>query len=94
MKRIEKMCENFRYPKHHSLLSIVCDQSVSKYYVFGTSVKILQHQTIEQRKELIDTSPYRLQESLAKQALPLFAGGVFAFDMSASRPCGELMAKA
>ena len=35
-----------------------------------------------------------LQESLEKQALPLFAGRVLAFDMSASHSYGELMAKA
>ena len=36
----------------------------------------------------------RLQESLEKQALPLFAGRVLPFDMSASHSYGELMAKA
>ena len=35
----------------------------------------------------------RLQESLEKQALPLFAGRVLPFDMSASHSYGELMAK-
>ena len=36
----------------------------------------------------------RLQESLEKRALPLFAGRVLPFDMSASQSYGELMAKA
>ncbi len=36
----------------------------------------------------------RLQESLEKQVLPLFAGRVLPFDMSASQAYGELMAKA
>ena len=36
----------------------------------------------------------RLQESLEKQALPLFAGRVLPFDMSASHCYGELMANA
>lgn len=36
----------------------------------------------------------RLRESLEKRALPLFAGRVLAFDMSASQSYGELMAKA
>ena len=36
----------------------------------------------------------RLQDSLEKQALPLFAGRVLAFDMPASHFYGELMAKA
>jgi predicted nucleic acid-binding protein len=36
----------------------------------------------------------RLQESLEKRALPLFAGRVLPFDMSASHSYGELMAKA
>lgn len=36
----------------------------------------------------------RLQESLEKQILPLFAGRVLPFDMSASKAYGELMAKA
>ena len=36
----------------------------------------------------------RLQESLEKQALPLFAGRVLPFDMSASHSYGELMANA
>ena len=36
----------------------------------------------------------RLQESLEKQALPLFAGRILPFDMSASHSYGELMAKA
>ena len=36
----------------------------------------------------------RLQESLEKQALPLFAGRILAFDMSASQTYGELMANA
>ena len=36
----------------------------------------------------------RLQESLEKRALPLFAGRVLSFDMSASHSYGELMAKA
>ncbi|EGN4499509.1 type II toxin-antitoxin system VapC family toxin [Escherichia coli O166:H16] len=35
-----------------------------------------------------------LQESLEKQILPLFAGRVLPFDMSASKAYGELMAKA
>ena len=36
----------------------------------------------------------RLQESLEKRALPLFAERVLPFDMSASQSYGELMAKA
>ena len=36
----------------------------------------------------------RLQASLEKRALPLFAGRVLPFDMSASQSYGELMAKA
>ena len=36
----------------------------------------------------------RLQESLEKQILPLFAGRVLTFDMSASQAYGKLMAKA
>jgi predicted nucleic acid-binding protein len=36
----------------------------------------------------------RLQESLEKQALPLFAGRILPFDMSASQSYGKLMAKA
>jgi len=36
----------------------------------------------------------RLQESLEKQILPLFAGRVLPFDMSASQAYSELMAKA
>lgn len=36
----------------------------------------------------------RLQESLEKQVLPLFAGRVLPFDMLASQAYGELMAKA
>ena len=36
----------------------------------------------------------RLQESLEKQALPLFAGRILPFDMLASQSYGELMAKA
>ncbi|MBL1377970.1 type II toxin-antitoxin system VapC family toxin [Zobellella iuensis] len=36
----------------------------------------------------------RLQESLEKQILPLFAGRVLPFNMSASKAYGELMAKA
>ena len=36
----------------------------------------------------------RLQESLEKQALPLFAGRILPFDMPASQSYGELMAKA
>lgn len=35
-----------------------------------------------------------LQESLEKQILPLFAGRVLTFDMSASQAYGKLMAKA
>jgi len=36
----------------------------------------------------------RLQESLEKQALPLFAGRVLPFDISAAHSYGELMANA
>lgn len=35
----------------------------------------------------------RLQQSLEKQALPLFAGRILSFDMAASQAYGELMAK-